>query len=116
MVNLDSVIIHIIINIIVISPFLWLSGRSLVGGKKAKFSDAVMIVVFGTLIGTVFGVFFTGFTASIVQLILWLLLIKHFFDCGWLMALAVSIIAVIIFAVIVAVLGIIGFALIRFIY
>ncbi|MBS7619484.1 hypothetical protein KEJ21_02405 [Candidatus Bathyarchaeota archaeon] len=115
MVNLDRIIIHIIVNVIFISPFLWLSGRSLVGGKKAKFSDAVMIVVFGTLIGTVFGVFFTGFTASIIQLILWLLLIKHFFDCGWLMALAVSIIAVIIFAVIVAILGLIGFALIRFI-
>jgi hypothetical protein len=115
MINLDKVIIHIIVNIIFISPFLWLSGRSLVGSRKAKFSDAVMIVILGTLIGTIFGIFFTGFTASIVQLVLWLLLIKHFFDCGCLMALAVSIISVIIFAVIVAILGLIGFALIRFI-
>ena len=114
-VNLDSLIIHIIINTILVSPFIWLSGRALVGKQKAKFTDALMIVFLGTIVGAFFGAFFVGFLAAIIQLVLWLLLVKHFFDCGWLMALAISIIAVIIFAVIVAILGVIGFALIRFI-
>ncbi|MEM2102928.1 MAG: hypothetical protein QXM22_05385 [Candidatus Bathyarchaeia archaeon] len=107
-VNLDWMIISIIVNTIIISPVLWLSGRALVGKEKAKFTDAVGIVVLGTVIGTIFGAFFTGIIASIIQLIIWLALVKHFFDCGWLMALAISIIAVIIFAVIIIILGIIG--------
>ena len=114
-VNLDSLIIHIIVNTVLVSPVLWLSGRALVGKQKAKFTDALMIVFLGTVVGALFGAFFIGFLAAIIQLILWLFLVKHFFDCGWLMALAISIIAVIIFIVIAAILGVIGFALISFI-
>jgi len=114
-INLDSLIIHIIVNTVLVSPVLWLSGRALVGRQKAKFTDALMIVFLGTVVGAFFGAFFVGFLAAIIQLILWLFLVKHFFDCGWLMALAISIIAVIIFIVIAAILGVIGFALISFI-
>jgi hypothetical protein len=113
-INLDSLLMHLVLNTIVISPVLWLSGRALVGKQKAKFTDAVLVVVLGTVIGIVFGYFFTGFVASVVQLAIWLALVKHFFDCGWLMALAISIIATIIFFVIAALLGLLGFLLIRF--
>ena len=113
-INLDSLAINIILNIIVISPFLWISGRALVGKEKAKFSDAVFTVMLGTLLGTLFGVFFYGFMASIVQMILWLALIKHFFDCGWLRAFAISVLAVIIFALVSIALGLIGFSLIMY--
>jgi hypothetical protein len=109
--NLDTLAIHIIVNIIILAPVLWMSGRLLVGKDKAKFLDAIWIVVVGTVVGAVFGYFSTGLIAAIIQLILWLLIVKHFFDCGWLKALAISIIAVIIFAVIVAILAVIGFAL-----
>ena len=112
-VNLDALVIHIIINSIIISPVLCLSGRSIAGKEKAKFTDAIWIVVLGTVIGAVIGFLFTGLIASVIQLVLWLLLVKRFFDTGWLAALAISIIAVIIFIVIVSVLGIIGLFLIR---
>ena len=114
-VNLDALAIHIIINTIILSPVLWLSGRAIVGKGKAKFTDAIWIIVIGTVVGTFFGAFFHGIIASIIQLILWLLIVKHFFDCGWLQALAISIIAIIIFAIVALILGLIGFALIRFI-
>lgn len=114
-VNLDILVIHIIINTIILSPVLWLSGRAIVGKDKAKFTDAIWIIVLGTVIGTLFGALFSGIMALIIQLILWLALVKHFFDCGWLKALVISIIAVIIFAAITAVLALIGFALITFI-
>jgi hypothetical protein len=39
-------------------------------------------------------------------------LVKHFFDCGWLKALAISILAVILFAIIAIILGLLGLALI----
>jgi hypothetical protein len=107
-VNLDVLVIQIIVNTIVLSPVLWLSGRALVGKEKARFIDAVWIVILGTVIGTLFSAFFTGLIAAIILLILWLALVKHFFDCGWLKAVAISIIAVIIFAVILVVLALIG--------
>jgi len=110
-INLDVLVIHIIINIIVISPVLWLAGVVLVGGRKAKFTDAIWITVLGTIVATFFGALFTGLIATIIQLILWLALVKHFFDCGWLRALAISILAVVIFVVIVTILGLIGFVL-----
>ncbi len=112
---MDAVALNIIINTIILSPLLWLSGRAIVGENKAKFTDAVWIVILGTVVGTIFGAFFTGIIASIIQLILWLALVKHFFDCGWLKALAISILAIIIFAAIAIILGLIGFALIQFI-
>lgn len=114
-VNLDALVIHIIVNIVILSPVLWLSGRALVGKEKAKFTDAIFTVVIGTVVGAFFGAFFTGLIAAIIQLILWLLIVKYFFDCGWLKALAISILAIIIFAAIAIILGLIGFALISFI-
>lgn len=113
-VNLDWLAIHIVVNILILSPVLWLSGRAIVGKEKAKLTDAIWIVVVGIVVGTLFGAFFTGFIASIIQLILWLVIVKYFFDCGWLKALAISLLAVIIFAAIAIILGLIGFALFKF--
>lgn len=107
-VNLDVLVIRIIVGTIIIAPVLWLSGRALVGKEKAKFADAVWIVVLGTVIGGICGSLFVGIIASIIQLLIWLALVKHFFDCGWLKALAISILAVIIFAVIAVILVVIG--------
>ena len=109
--DIGTLVIHIIVNVIILAPVLWLSGRLLVGKDKAKFTDAVWIVVLGTLVGSVFGYFFSGWVALIVELVLWLLIVKHFFDCGWLKALAISIIAVIIVAIIVVILALLGIAL-----
>ena len=50
-VNLDAVLINVIVNIIILSPVLWLVGRALAGKDKAKFTDAIIIVVVGTLVG-----------------------------------------------------------------
>ena len=114
-INLDSLFIHLIVNVIILSPVLWLAGRAIAGKEKAKFTDAILTIVIGTVVGTLFGIFFSGLIAALIQLILWLLIVKHFFDCGWLRALAISILAIIIFAAIAIILGLIGFALISFI-
>lgn len=107
-VNLDEVLINLVLSIIFISPALWASGRLLVGKERAKFADAVWIVVLGTIVGGIFGIIFVGFVAFIIQLVIWLSLVRHFFDCGWLKALAISLLSVIIFVVITAILAIIG--------
>ena len=112
---LINLAINIIINVIVLSPVLWISGRLIAGKDKAKFTDALWIVLLGTLIGLGFNYFLaeslgsiTGIIASIIMLLIWLGLVKHFFDCGWLKALAISILTVIIFIIIVVLLAIIG--------
>ena len=109
--NLDILLISVVVNIIVLTPVLWIAGRLLVGADKARFIDALWIVILGTVIGGVFGAFVSGIIASIIILIIWLGLIKHFFDCGWLKALVISIVAVIVFIVISIILAIIGFAI-----
>ena len=113
--DLVSFVVQLVVGTIILAPVLWLAGRALVGKDKAKFTDAVWIVVLGIIVGTVFGVLNLGLVGLVVQLILWLYLVKHFFDCGWLMAFVIAIVAVVIFAVIAVILGIIGFALITFI-
>jgi hypothetical protein len=112
--DLIALLIQIVVGTVIIAPVLWLAGRALVGKEKAKFLDAVWIVLLGTVIGAVVGALIGGFgglVAAVIMFIIWLALIKHFFDCGWLMAFAIAIIAVIIFVVIVAILAVIGIGL-----
>jgi hypothetical protein len=89
----------------------WLAGRALTDKQRAKLTDAIWIVLIGTVFGSIFSVLFTGILASLIQLIVWLALVKHFFDCGWLKAFAISIVAVIIFIIIALVLALLGFGI-----
>ena len=109
--DLVALLIQIVVGTIIIAPILWLAGRALAGKDKAKFTDAIWIVILGIVIGAVVGAFVGGLIAAIIMFIIWLALIKHFFDCGWIKALAIAIIAVIIFIVLIAVLAIIGFGI-----
>lgn len=113
--DLVAILIQVVVGTIIVAPILWLAGRALVGKEKAKLTDAIWIVVLGTVIGAVVGVFSSGLIAAVIMLVVWLALIKHFLDCGWIMALAIAIIAVILFVVIIAVLGFIGIGLLAFI-
>ena len=109
--DLVALLIQIVVGTIVLAPVLWLAGRSLVGKEKARFIDAVWIILLGTVLGAVIGAFAGGLVAAILMFIVWLALIKHFFDCGWLMAFAIAIIAVIVFIVIVVILAFVGIGL-----
>ncbi len=106
--DIIALLISIVVSIIVVAPILWLVGRALVGKQKAKFTDAIWIVVLGIVIGAIVGALLSGIIAAIIMFIIWLLLIKHFFDCGWLMAFVIAVLAVILFVVIVVILAFIG--------
>jgi hypothetical protein len=95
-----AILIQIVVGIIVIAPILWLVGRALAGKDKAKFTDAIWIVVLGTIIGAIVGAFAGTLISAIIMFIVWLALIKHFFDCGWLKAFAIAIVSVIVFVII----------------
>jgi hypothetical protein len=94
---------------------LWISGRFLAGKDKAKFTDALWIAVLGTVIADVLGIFIVGIIATLIVLFIWIALIKHFFDCGWLKAIAIGIVAVLMLIVIAIVLGLLGFAILTWI-
>ncbi len=127
--DLFTFIVHVVVNVIILSPVLWLAGRALTGKKNAKFSDAAAIIIIGTLIGAFFDLFLTDlltlFTpfllfetltlwllSSLIRLVVWLALVKHFFDCGWLKAFVISVLAVVLFVVIAIILGLLGITLI----
>ena len=104
---LIQLISTILVNLIFVAPFLWIAGRLLAGKQNAKFTDALWIVIIGSVVFYFFNFalsdLLSGFAviiSYIVLLIIWLALVKHFFDCGWLKALAISIIAVIIAVII----------------
>ena len=108
MVDLISLAIQIIVGIIFVSPVLWLVGRWMVGKLKAKFTDAIWIVALGIIIWAIIGYLsLPGWVAAIVMVIVWLALIKHFFDCGWLKALLIAIVALVIFFVIAFILALV---------
>ena len=106
--DLIATLIQIVIAVIFIAPILWLVGRSLAGKQNAKFTDAIWIVVLGVVIGAIIGAFGFGIIGFIITLIVWLGLIKHFFDCSWFKAFVIAIIAVIVYAIIAFILVLIG--------
>ena len=118
-VNLDTflinLVIHVIVNAIVLTGVLWISGRLLAGKDKAKFTDALWIAVLGTVIADVLGIFIVGILATLIVLFIWIALIKHFFDCGWLKAIAIGIIAIIMLAIIAFILALLGIAILTLI-
>ena len=67
-----ALLIQIIIGIIVVAPILWLVGRALVGKDKAKFTDAIWIVVLGTIIGAVVGALVGSLISAVIMFIVWL--------------------------------------------
>jgi len=114
-IDLGTLVINLIVNIIILAPVLWIAGRLLAGKDKAKLTDAIWIVVLGTVIGGIIQYFFagSGLIAAIIVLVIWLALVKHFFDTGWLKALAIAIVAVIIWIVIAVIIAVIvGIAII----
>ena len=111
--DLLGIVVQIIVGIIIVAPALWLAGRALVGGQKAKFTDAIWIVILGIVIGVIVGALVrSGLLSAVIMFFVWLGLIKHFFDCGWVKAFAIAVLAVIVFVVIAVVLTLIGIGIV----
>ncbi|MFX1510465.1 MAG: hypothetical protein ACFFBR_09190 [Promethearchaeota archaeon] len=112
------------------SIILWLAGK-VVSGYNAKFTDALWISLIGAIIQTLLGLAMTFFVIPllpagllglilgtvvplIIVLIVYIWLIMHFFDTGFLGALAVGILYFIFMIIIGIVLIIIGAILLVF--
>lgn len=99
-------IIKFFVGLIVMTFVFYIAGIIVVGRKRALFSDAFVIALLGTIIGSIISFFFP-FIGILLSLLVWLLLIRHYYETGWLGAIAVGILAIIIEIVVIVILAII---------
>jgi hypothetical protein len=99
-------VIFFIINLVVMTIVFYVAGAIVVGKRRALFSDALVISLLGTVVGNICSLFFPVI-GWILSLIVWLLLIRRYYETGWLGALAVAILAVIIYVVVWVILALI---------
>jgi hypothetical protein len=86
------------VNLVVLAVVLYLAGLVVVGGKRALLTDAFIISLLGTVLSTIFFLFIPyGLIALLLSIFTWLILIKRLYKTGWLGAIAVGILAVVIF-------------------
>ena len=96
-------IVLFIIYLIVIGFVLWLAGEIVVG-RRVTFGEALGIAGVGTfLVGA--SIALLGLIGLLLGLVIFLLLVKHYFKTGWLGAIGVGIMAIIVLVVLTFILG-----------
>ncbi len=100
----ESLLIQIVVAAVVLAPVLYFVGKWFVGKDKAKFTDALWIGILGVVIGAVVGFILGGALGSIlgllIMIIVWVALVRHFFDCSWMKAVVIAVIAGILYWII----------------
>ena len=99
-------IISFAIIFAVLSVIFYLAGNVVVGRSRASFKDAFAISVLGTLVLIVCLSVFSLEIAMILSLIAWLLLVRHYYETGFLGSIAVGLTSVIVAVVILFILSI----------
>jgi len=104
-------IISFAIIFAVLSVVFYLAGNVVVGRSRASFKDAFAISVLGTLVLIVCLSVFSLEVAMVLSLIAWLLLVRHYYETGFLGSIAVGLTSVIIAVVILVILNmLLGFS------
>ena len=83
-------------RLLILTVVFYIAGIIVVGKRRALFSDALVISLLGTAVGIICDFIFPSLIGAILSLLVWLLLIRFYYETGWLGALAVGILAVII--------------------
>lgn len=104
------------LNLLALAVVLYLAGLVVVGVKRTLLADAFMVSLLGTVLSTIFFMFIPyGLIALFLSVFVWLLLIKRLYETGWLSAIAVGMLAVIIFLVVTVLLALV-FGILYIIY
>ncbi|MGP3667823.1 MAG: hypothetical protein ACKD6N_04910 [Candidatus Bathyarchaeota archaeon] len=87
---------------------VYFAGRVIVG-EKAKFTRSLLLTLVGVVIISLFAIFTITLLGRVIgfilTMIIWLWLIRYFFNTGWLAALGVAVLSVFMFIVILLILG-----------
>lgn len=89
-------IVQFFISLFVLTFVVYLAGLIVVGGRRARFSDAFLITILGTFFSSAILLFFPYWFSLLISLVIWLALIKTFYETGWLGAIATAIMVVIV--------------------
>ncbi|HDQ06068.1 MAG TPA: hypothetical protein ENN36_05030 [Candidatus Bathyarchaeota archaeon] len=104
-------LLSFVIIFAVLSVVFYLAGAVVVGRSRARFKDAFAISVLGTLVLIVCLSVFSLEVAIVLSLVAWLLLVRHYYETGFLGAIAVGLTSVIVAAVILVALNmLLGFS------
>lgn len=93
-------LVEFILELLAMTTVFYIAGRIVVGKKRALFSDAFTISFLGVIVNTVCVLFLPWIIGVVLAFVLWLALIKHYYETGWLGALAVVIMAVVVYVII----------------
>lgn len=111
MVDIVGTIVQLVIAGIIGGIFVWLAGKAL-GAPRATYWHGILIVISAIIITDIIGYFLgsMGWLTTIIEILVILLLIKHFFGVGWVRAIVIAVLAVIIAIIVTAILAFLGFA------
>lgn len=111
MVDIVGTIIHLIVVGLIGGIFVWLAGKAL-GAPRASYWHGILTVVSAIILTDIIGYFLggLGWITTIIELIIILLLIKHFFAVGWLKAVVIAVLAIVIMIIVIFVLALLGIA------
>lgn len=106
--NLIFGVAWFLIELLMLTIVLYAAGRVVVGERRARLLDALIIALLGTVLSAILITFIPyGFIALILSALVWLLLIKGLYETGWLGAIAVGILALVIFIAVLLLLALI---------
>ncbi len=100
-------LINFIVNLLVLTVVFYIAGAIVVGRERARFGDAFVISLLGTIVNAICLLFFPPLIGLILSLVIWLLLIRHYYETGLLGALGVGILALVVSVAILFVIDII---------
>ena len=111
MVDIIGTIIHLVIAGIVGGIFVWLAAKAL-SAPRATYWHGILTVISAIILTDIIGYFIggLGWITTIIEIVIILLLIKHFFGVGWIKAVVIAILAVVILIIVIFVLALIGIA------
>ncbi len=102
--RLGALLLRFIIGLIVNAIVLWISQIIVLPKEKEKgFLSVLMLALIGAIVTSFLALI--PFIGWLIGLIVWIWLIKSWFDIGWLQAIAIAVLAFIIGVVISAILG-----------
>jgi hypothetical protein len=111
LVDIIGIIIHLVIAGLIGGIFVWLAAKAL-NAPKATYYHGILTVVSAIILSDIIGYFIggLGWITTIIEVVVILLLIKHFFAVGWVKAVIIAVLAVVILIVVIFVLALLGIA------
>jgi len=111
LVDIIGTIIHLVVAGIIGGIFVWLAAKAL-KAPRATYWHGILTVISAIILTDIIGYFLggLGWITTIIELIIILLLIKHFFGVGWIKAVVIAVLAVVILIIVIFVLALVGLA------